>query len=168
MATVPDASDVKLRYPTSDSDVAIVRQLFMDYQEWLDVDLCFQGFEAELNSLPEPYVPSGGRIIVAERESTIVGCVAVRGLKADQHGQDGDCEMKRLYVVPSARGLGLGRLLAEAVIEEAGSLGYSRMVLDTLPRLEAAIALYRELGFLEIPEYYHNPVEGVIFMAKTL
>ena len=76
--------------------------------------------------------------------------------------------MKRLYVVPSARGLGLGRLLAEAVSEEAGSLGYSRMVLDTLPRLEAAIALYRELGFNEIPEYYHNPVEGVSFMAKTL
>ena len=159
---------IDLRHVENDADADIARRLFRDYQAGLGVDLCFQGFEAELASLPSPYVPPRGALLLAEVDGRTAGCVAVRGLKSGQTGATTDCEMKRLYVHPSTRGLGVGRILAEAVIDTARTLGYRRMVLDTLGRLDAALALYRDLGFVEIPEYYHNPVEDVIFLAKTL
>ena len=148
---------------TTPALVGDARSLFREYQASLDVDLCFQGFEAELASLPGAYSRPKGRLYVARERDALSGCVALRPLDADVV-----CEMKRLYVRPQARGLGLGRRLATLAIEEARKIGYSRMRLDTLPSMKTAIALYRELGFVEIAPYRPNPVEGAIFMELRL
>ena len=143
-------------------DLADCRALFEEYQRGLGVDLCFQGFAAELAGLPGDYAPPRGRLLLARDRGEPVGCVALRPLGA------GDCEMKRMYVRPSHRGTGLGRALAVRIIEEARAAGYACMKLDTLPRLEAAIALYRSLGFVDAERYNDNPVEGVRFLALDL
>jgi ribosomal protein S18 acetylase RimI-like enzyme len=129
--------------------IATLRGLFREYQAQLGVDLCFQGFEAELAALPGDYAPP-------------LGCVAMRPLDATT------CEMKRLYVRDAARGLGLGRRLAERLIAEARALGYRRMVLDTLPSMAAAQGLYRSLGFAPIAPYTFNPVEGSRYLGLDL
>jgi ribosomal protein S18 acetylase RimI-like enzyme len=136
-------------------DVELVRVLFREYAAALDVDLSFQGFEDEVEALPRGY----DALLVANLGD---GCVGVRGL------DDGICEMKRLYVRPSARGAGLGRALAEAAIERARGLGYERMRLDTLPTMHAAHALYRTLGFVEIEPYRENPIVGSAFLELRL
>ncbi len=143
-------------------DVEAVRRLFLEYQESLGVDLCFQGFDREVAELPGDYAPPGGRLLVARDGGAAVACVALRRLDA------ATCEMKRLYVQHSRRGLGLGRALAEAVICEARLIGYERMRLDTLPSMSEAAVLYERLGFRDIEPYTENPVPGARFLELEL
>jgi putative acetyltransferase len=134
------------------------RDLFREYQAFLGVDLCFQGFEEELAGLPGKYADPGGAILLAQHQGEFIGCVAVRPLKGEI------CEMKRLYVKPSAQGFSAGRLLAEAIITKAKKLGYQKMQLDTLKRLERALVLYEKLGFNPISPYYANPLDEVVYL----
>ncbi|MGZ7079311.1 MAG: GNAT family N-acetyltransferase [Thermoanaerobaculia bacterium] len=133
---------------TTPDDVAAVAALFREYAASLGVDLGFQHFEEELAAMPGDYAPPRGRLLLARD----LGCVALRPLSADV------CEMKRLYVRPAGRGSGLGRLLAERIIEEARTIGYRAMRLDTLPMMATARAMYVSLGFREIAPYRFNPI----------
>jgi putative acetyltransferase len=154
---------MKLLQVKSDEEIDETRRLFEEYAAWLGVDLCFQNFEQEAANLPGEYVPPSGRLFLAVENDLVAGCVAVRKIGADM------CEMKRLYVRPAFRGQGLGRTLAEKIIEAAREIGYARMRLDTLPRrMDPAIAMYRSLGFKTIEPYYNNPIEGVVFLELEL
>ena len=148
--------------PATTEDIPAVRERFREYAQWLQVDLCFQSFEKELAELPGDYVPPRGRLLVACDADHVIGCVAVRPFGAT------DCEMKRLYVVPAFRGQGIARRLAEHLIGEARAAGYKHMLLDTLQQMEAARALYANLGFVEIPAYYYIPIPGAIYLSKAL
>lgn len=144
-------------------EVSRARELFQEYAAALGVNLCFQNFEQELASLPGAYAPPDGRLLLALHEENLAGCVGLRKIG------DRICEMKRLYVRPEFRRLGMGRALALNIIEEARSLNYERMRLDTLSaQMHEAIKMYRTLGFREIEPYYDNPVEGALFMELTL
>ena len=138
------------------------RNLFVEYAENLGVDLCFQGFQEELDGLPGAYAPPDGRLLLAINDDWAVGCVAIRELG------DGICEMKRLYMQPGHRGQGLGGRLAEAVIAEARAIGYRKMRLDSLTSLTVAAGLYRSLGFVEISAYRYNPLPDAVFMELSL
>ncbi len=139
-----------------------LRELLLEYQRWTGVDLCFQDFEREMQELPGAYAPPDGRLYLAWVESEVAGCIALRRHDA----QTG--EMKRLYVRPAYQGKGLGRLLAEYIMLDARQIGYQRLLLDTLPIMQSAQAMYAKLGFQEISAYIHNPVEGVKYMALDL
>jgi putative acetyltransferase len=144
-------------------DIQQVRVLFREYAGSLGFDLCFQNFEQELADLPGPYGPPSGCLLLAEVDNEPAGCVALKKLT------DGVCEMKRLFVRSRHRGLGLGRNLAQQIIREAQSLGYTTLRLDTVPSvMDSAIALYRSLGFRDIPPYCFNPVPGALFMELRL
>lgn len=142
--------------------LAIIRRLFREYQQDLGVDLCFQSFEEELAGLPGRYGPPGGAILLAHHRCHAAGCVALRDLGK------GVCEMKRMFVRPRFRGLGLGRALAEAIVSEGRRLGYRTMKLDTVPKLQTALSIYRDLGFRKTAPYCHNPLQGAIYLAKRL
>ena len=144
--------------------LAGARELMLEYAKWLEFDLCFQGFDEELQSLPGKYSPPQGRLLLAFVEGRLAGMGAFRPTANPEA-----CEMKRLYVRPGFRGHALGRRIAENLIREAGVCGYERMRLDTVPgKMDSAIALYRELGFREIPPYYSTPVSGTLFMELLL
>jgi putative acetyltransferase len=151
-----------IRPAVGGEDVAAVRVLFEEYAREIETDLCFQGFAAELASLPGKYAPPRGRLLLAEAEGAPAGCVALRELDA------ATAEMKRLFVRPAWRSTGLGRRLVDAILAEAAAIGYQRLRLDTLPRMRAAIAMYRGLGFHEIEPYYPNPVPGALFLERAL
>jgi len=153
---------VALRTPASSADLEVLRRLFVEYQEAIGTDLCFQGFAAEVAGLPGDYAPPGGALWLAEEDEAPLGCIALRRIDAER------AEMKRLYVRPAARGLGLGRRLAETLLAEARRLGYRRVCLDTLPVMQTAQALYGELGFVDIAPYRDNPVAGARFMGLEL
>ena len=145
------------------SDVDDLRNLFIEYQQWLGLDLTFQNFAAELRSLPGDYKPPRGRMLLARHgHGALIGGVAMKPLSA------GICEMKRLYVRRPYRGNGLGRTLANAIVAAGRTAGYTRMRLDSFSRLSAAISLYRSMGFREIDPYYENPLDGIIYMEKEL
>jgi putative acetyltransferase len=138
------------------------RELFVEYQEGLGVSLCFQGFERELATLPGDYARPRGRLLLARIAGEPAGCVALRPLSEDA------AEMKRLYVRPAYRGMGVGRLLAECVVDEARALGFGAVKLDTLPAMAAAQRLYADLGFVATAPYNDNPIEGVRFLTLDL
>ncbi len=141
---------------------AHVRALFEEYAASLPFDLAFQHFDEELAALPGGYAPPDGALLLAEADGQVAGCVALRRLDPTA------CEMKRLFVHPAFRGLGIGRALAEAAIAEARRRGYALMRLDTLDGMDRAQALYRALGFRETAPYRFNPLEGAHFMALRL
>ena len=142
--------------------LSAVRPLLLEYQQSLGVDLCFQDFEREMQELPGAYAPPDGRLVLAWLDQQLAGCVALRRHDAQA------AEMKRLYLRPAHQGQGLGRLLAEHIIAQARSLGYQRLLLDTLPMMHSAQALYAKLGFQATQAYVYNPVPGVKYLALDL
>jgi putative acetyltransferase len=153
---------VRVTEACSKRQVATVRRLFREYAQGIDIDLCFQGFDQELATLPGRYGPPEGCLLLALAGAKVAGCVALRKIGEDT------CEMKRLYVRPAFRRKGIGRILARAVIDAAGDRGYERMRLDTLSSMKQAIALYESLGFGRIKPYYHNPSGCAVFMELGL
>ena len=145
------------------ADMAVARALFLEYADWVEGDLCFQDFETELATLPGGYGPPRGGLWFAKVAGEIAGVVGLRPLEGA-----GDCEMKRLWVRPAFRGLGLGRRLAERVVAAAREAGYRRLRLDTLPQMETAHALYARLGFRETAPYYRNPLAGALYLELDL
>ena len=146
----------------SPHDLAACRELFREYHRSLGVDLAYQDFERELETLPGKYASPRGRLLLARRGGVLLGCAALRPLGALE------CEMKRLYVRAEARGTGLGRALAERLVAIAHEQGYARMRLDTLPAMRPAQGLYERLGFRDTAPYYDSPVAGTRFMALEL
>lgn len=146
----------------STNDIEIVREIFREYEAAIGVSLCFQSFEKELAELPGAYAPPKGRLYLLRIDGEVEGCIALRPC-----GEQ-DCEMKRLYVRPARRKGGVGRLLAERVIADARSIGYRRMLLDTLDSMQSAQRLYESLGFVDAEPYTHNPHSGVRYMQLDL
>lgn len=142
------------------------RELFIQYQKSLSIDLSFENFQDEIDHLPADYCSPNGYLVLAVKGKQAIGCCALRPIHDVDHSNA--CEMKRLYVVPEARGLGVGRLLAQEVLERAKLLGYSCVLLDTLDEMEAARALYEELGFEEISPFRHTPLAGAHYLKVEL
>ncbi len=155
-------SGIRVVEAGSEKEISYVRELFLEYARALGFDLCFQNFDTELAELPGEYAPPDGRLLLALDGEKIAGCVALRKFAR------GICEMKRLFVRPEFRKQKVGRLLAEKVIDEARTIGYRRMRLDTVPSMVEAIALYRSLGFKEIVPYRQNPIAGALYMELEL
>ena len=155
-------TDLHIVRVASAQDIEAVRALFLEYAESLGFSLCFQGFDRELEDLPGKYALPEGCLWLAKAAVVPVGVIGLRPL------EDGYCEMKRLYLRPEARGLGLGRRLIEATLEHARRVGYQAMRLDTLKSMSAARALYSEYGFIQIPAYYHNPLPEVVYYEHSL
>ncbi len=186
MAGTPD---IVLVTPDPGSELDITRSIFLEYAASLGIDLCFQNFDAELADLPGDYAEPRGALLLAlvdagpggsqsERagvptlkrangiEAYVAGCCALRPL--DMADYPNAAEMKRLYVRPQFRGLGLGRQMAEAILDAARGAGYACVLLDTLDDMESARALYEDLGFVEVPPYYHNPIAGSHYLKVDL
>lgn len=157
-------SDFRIAPARSADDLDAAARLFDAYASSLGIDLSFQDFSAELATLPGKYAPPAGELLLArDAGGEPLGCVGLRPMALD-----GRCEMKRLYVSPRGRGLGLGRALVEAVVGKAVRIGYREMRLDTLPAMAGALALYRKAGFVPIEPYYDTPLAGTIFLGRPL
>lgn len=137
--------------------------LFRAYETELNEDLCFQSFEEELKDPLKKYGPPNGVLYIAKWNDSVAGCIALMPLK-----EEGACEMKRLYVCPVFRKHKIGKELVEQLLNHAKQMGYTKMKLDTLQKLQPAIALYKQYGFVETTAYYQNPLEGVVYMEKEL
>jgi putative acetyltransferase len=161
-------SDVQIRVVQADTPAQLesARELFREYAAGLGIDLCFQNFDAELAGLPGDYAEPGGALLLAYVNDDLAGCVAMRSLHDVDHANA--CEMKRLFVRRAFRRYGLGRALAQALIDRAASVGYSAMLLDTLDDMESARGLYATLGFEEVAPYYFNPIPGAHYLKVTL
>lgn len=168
MSSSQDDSAPQIRIVDADSAPLLdaVREIFREYAAGLGVDLCFQHFDEELAHLPGDYAEPGGALLLAFVDGALAGCGAMRPL-ADVDYPNA-CEMKRLYVKRAFRGFGLGRLLAQALLDRATQAGYSNMLLDTLDDMEAARGLYEALGFEEVPPYYYNPIPGAHYLRADL
>jgi putative acetyltransferase len=154
----------QIRSVRSSQDIVVVRDLIREYVHWLDIDIAIRGFEAELPHFPGRYSPPAGDLLLAQSNSgEALGCICLQPLELP-----GACEVKRLYVRPAARGMGLGRVLATSAIERASTLSYSEVMLDTLPWMTSAIAIYRSLGFAPVAPYWNNLVPGIIYLGKTI
>lgn len=169
------SANAGLREAATSDDIALARALFVEYARWLAVDLCFQGFDRELATLPGAYAPPRGRLLLAGPAGEAFGCIALRPLDATRAcggagpGSQPDVgEVKRLYVRPAQRGAGWGRRLAVALIGQARAIGYAELKLDTLDWMADARRLYAQLGFRECAPYYDNPLPGVVYMALAL
>jgi GNAT superfamily N-acetyltransferase len=171
------AATPSLRLAITPGDIALARVLFVEYARWLKVDLCFQGFDRELSTLPGAYAPPAGRLLLAGASREAFGCIALRPIEtASGSGKEtsgartgtGIGEVKRLYVQPAHRSGGWGRRLAETLIADARALGYTELKLDTLDWMADARRLYAKLGFRECAAYYDNPLPGVIYMTLAL
>ena len=170
LITMPACSDAmtetmfRIKPVRSAADLEATVQLFKAYASSLGIDLAYQDFATELATLPGKYAVQGGELLLArEKNGEPSGCVGLRPIKSF-----GCCEMKRLYVSPKARGLGLGKALIDAIIREAVRIGYSEMRLDTLPNMATAIFLYKKAGFVPIEPYYETPIPGTLFLARPL
>ena len=164
MSTINDCCKFAVQPARGTRDIEDVRRLFKAYASWLNVDLQFQNFADELDSLPGRYEPPKGEILLVRDSGDIaVGCVAFRPLQSETI-----CEMKRLYIVPDARRYGLGRMLVDEIIRIATQSGYKEMRLDTLQYMDRAIDLYKQSGFQVIQPYYANPLSNVVYLAKAL
>ena len=158
--------DIVFFTPSTSEELSAARQIFTEYAEQLGVDLSFQNFDTELQELPGDYASPEGALILAVSDGQVAGCCALRALPTADHVNA--AEMKRLYVRQAYRRSGLGRQLVEAVLDAARVAGYHSVLLDTLDDMESARALYRELGFVDIPPYYHNPLAGAHYLKAVL
>ena len=163
-----DTPEIALYTPDQPDEFDATRAIFREYAASLGVDLCFQDFDQELARLPGDYAEPRGALLLARvaGRDEVAGCCALRPLDGADYANA--AEMKRLYVRPAFRGLGLGRQLAEAMLDAARGAGYACVLLDTLDDMEAARALYEDLGFEEIPPYYHNPIAGSHYLKVEL
>ncbi|MCG2595872.1 GNAT family N-acetyltransferase [Ramlibacter sp. XY19] len=157
---------LELVTPSTARELEEVRAIFREYADGLGVDLCFQNFEEELATLPGEYAAPRGALLLARVDGEVAGCCGLRPM--DTADYPNAAEMKRLYVRKAFRGFGLGRRLAEAVLDAARQAGYACVLLDTLDDMEAARALYEDLGFEDIPPYYHNPIAGAHYLKADL
>ncbi len=162
----PEVPDISLVIADTPQLLDEAREIFRDYAASLDVDLCFQNFDDELRYLPGEYAAPHGHLLLAFVDGALAGCGAMRPLPDVDYANA--CEMKRLYVRPDFRRSGLGRLMAQALLDEARRSGYSAMLLDTLDDMEAARGLYGALGFEEVPPYYFNPLPGAHYLKAEL
>jgi putative acetyltransferase len=160
------APQIDLVVPDQPALLDAAREIFREYGDSLDVDLCFQGFEHELATLPGDYAPPHGLLLLAYVDGALAGCGAFRPLPDVDHANA--CEMKRLFVRRAFRRFGLGRLIAQALMDRAREAGHSSMLLDTLDEMEVARGLYAALGFVEIPPYYFNPIAGAHYLKAPL
>ena len=161
-----NAPAIRIQPADTPAAIELVRALFREYADGLGVDLCFQGFEAELAALPGDYAPPHGGLLLAWVGGELAGCGAFRPLPDVDYANA--CEMKRLYVRRAFRRFGLGRQLAESILDHGLRAGYSCMLLDTLDDMEAARDLYVSLGFQPIPPFYYNPVAGAHYLKVDL
>ena len=157
---------ITLQCPAAPEQIDATREIFREYAASLPIDLCFQNFEAELATLPGDYAAPRGLLLLAFVDGALAACGALRPLEDVDYANA--CEMKRLYVRPAFRRFGLGRVLAQALLDEARRIGYSAMLLDTLDEMEAARELYASLGFEDIPPYYFNPIPGAHYLKADL
>jgi ribosomal protein S18 acetylase RimI-like enzyme len=148
--------------PGEAAEIAVVRALFVEYQRELDVDLCFQSFQEELDTLPGKYGPPGGVLYIGSVNGDVAACGALRPL------DDGVCEIKRVYVRPGFRRRGIGRKITLRLMEDSAQIGYSVCRLDTLRRLAPALAMYEELGFVETQPYNFNPEPDIVYLERPI
>jgi len=158
--------DLRLITPDTTEWLDEARHIFREYASSLNVDLCFQGFEAELAALPGEYAAPAGQLLLALVDDEVAGCGAFRPLRDVDFANA--CEIKRLYVRPAFRRFGLGRLVAQRLLDDARRAGYSAMLLDTLDDMESARELYATLGFTDVPPYYYNPIPGAHYLKAAL